>query len=110
MNEEEDFSFTFSDEDFERRYSSEETAARPPVLRRGNLGRSQASRLAAAIASCARCRAAAWPHPSPGCNCSSFIAGLVPVIHGTHQRREMGGTGGVDHGVKPNDDRTESQY
>ena len=26
MNEEEDLSFTFSDEDFERRYSSEETA------------------------------------------------------------------------------------
>jgi hypothetical protein len=30
MTEDEDFSFTFSEEDFERRYSSEEPAGRSP--------------------------------------------------------------------------------
>ena len=37
MTEKEDFSFTFSDEDFERRYSSEEPASsssRPPAQQR----------------------------------------------------------------------------
>ena len=65
MIEEENVGLTFSDEDFERRYSSEDASgaagpSRPQPRRQGlRLPRSAA----AATGSCEPCCAAAWPPP-----------------------------------------------
>jgi hypothetical protein len=100
MNEEEDFPSPSATKISSGAIPPKKRRARPPVLRRGNLGRSQASRLAAAIASCARCRAAAWPHPSPGCNCSFIVHGRTrsghprdPSTQGDRQHRRRGSPG-----------------
>ena len=80
MTEEEDVGLTFSDEDFERRYSVEDAsgmaASSPPhTLQQSLCWRRQAG---AATGSCGHCSAAAWPLPAAvDQRYTAFTSGLV---------------------------------